>query len=88
MKNFLLTLLLAGLLLPVMPSTTLATTTFITSEYSAQARRRRKRRSRLRFVVHRHSGRVRRAICRDGRITLSRHRRGTCSNHGGVRRWL
>jgi Protein of unknown function (DUF3761) len=43
---------------------------------------------RRRFIIHRKSGRLRHAICRDGLITLSRHRRGTCSNHRGVRRWL
>jgi hypothetical protein len=28
------------------------------------------------------------AICRDGWISYSTHRRGTCSHHGGVSRWL
>jgi endonuclease YncB( thermonuclease family) len=28
------------------------------------------------------------AICNDGTYSYSRHRRGTCSWHGGVRRWL
>lgn len=28
------------------------------------------------------------AQCRDGTYSFSRHRRGTCSHHGGVRRWL
>jgi hypothetical protein len=28
------------------------------------------------------------ARCVDGTISYSRHHRGTCSNHGGVREWL
>jgi hypothetical protein len=28
------------------------------------------------------------AQCRDGSYSSSRHRRGTCSHHGGVARWL
>ena len=28
------------------------------------------------------------AVCRDGTYSFSRHRRGTCSHHGGVARWL
>ncbi|WP_448954852.1 DUF3761 domain-containing protein [Labrys neptuniae] len=28
------------------------------------------------------------AVCRDGTTSHSYHRRGTCSRHGGVRRWL
>jgi hypothetical protein len=28
------------------------------------------------------------AQCRDGSYSFSRHRRGTCSRHGGVARWL
>jgi len=28
------------------------------------------------------------AQCRDGTYSFSQHRRGTCSHHGGVQRWL
>ncbi|MEU2103500.1 DUF3761 domain-containing protein [Nocardia sp. NPDC019255] len=28
------------------------------------------------------------AQCQDGTYSYSKHRRGTCSNHGGVARWL
>lgn len=28
------------------------------------------------------------ALCRDGTYSFSHSRRGTCSHHGGVRRWL
>lgn len=28
------------------------------------------------------------AICRDGTLSYSAHRRGTCSHHGGVAQWL
>lgn len=28
------------------------------------------------------------AICRDGTYSFSRNRRGTCSHHGGVAKWL
>ena len=28
------------------------------------------------------------AICNDGWVSYSQHRRGTCSHHGGVREWL
>ncbi|MFF3570212.1 DUF3761 domain-containing protein [Nocardia jiangxiensis] len=28
------------------------------------------------------------AQCRDGEYSFSQHRRGTCSGHGGVSRWL
>ena len=28
------------------------------------------------------------AVCRDGTYSFSRNRRGTCSHHGGVKRWL
>jgi hypothetical protein len=28
------------------------------------------------------------AECRDGSYSYSAHRRGTCSHHGGVKRWL
>jgi Protein of unknown function (DUF3761) len=28
------------------------------------------------------------ARCRDGTLSYSKHRRGTCSHHKGVRRWL
>ena len=28
------------------------------------------------------------AECRDGTYSFSRNRRGTCSHHGGVKRWL
>ncbi|WP_372442060.1 DUF3761 domain-containing protein [Actinomadura violacea] len=28
------------------------------------------------------------AVCRDGTLSYSAHRRGTCSHHGGVARWL
>lgn len=28
------------------------------------------------------------AVCRDGTYSFSRSRRGTCSHHGGVRKWL
>jgi hypothetical protein len=28
------------------------------------------------------------AICRDGTFSFSQSRRGTCSWHGGVRKWL
>ena len=28
------------------------------------------------------------AICRDGTYSFSQHRRGTCSHHGGVAKWL
>jgi Protein of unknown function (DUF3761) len=28
------------------------------------------------------------ALCRDGTYSFSQHRSGTCSHHGGVRRWL
>lgn len=51
---------------------------------NAQTRSRRQ----ARLIVHRNSGQTRTAVCRDGSISLSRHRRGTCSHHGGVRRWL
>jgi hypothetical protein len=27
------------------------------------------------------------AVCKDGTLSYSQHRRGTCSHHGGVRRW-
>jgi hypothetical protein len=27
------------------------------------------------------------AVCNDGTVSYSAHRRGTCSHHGGVRRW-
>lgn len=60
------------------------------ASYSANHfQRRQKRRSRGgRLIIHRNSGNVRRAVCRDGSISLSKNRRGTCSRHGGVRRWL
>lgn len=28
------------------------------------------------------------ALCRDGTYSFSHHRRGTCSWHGGVKKWL
>jgi hypothetical protein len=28
------------------------------------------------------------AICKDGTYSFSRKRKGTCSHHGGVRKWL
>lgn len=28
------------------------------------------------------------ALCRDGTYSFSRSRRGTCSHHGGVKKWL
>ena len=28
------------------------------------------------------------ALCRDGTYSFSRNRRGTCSHHGGVKKWL
>lgn len=28
------------------------------------------------------------ALCRDGTYSFSRNRRGTCSHHGGVAKWL
>ncbi|MGB1241702.1 MAG: DUF3761 domain-containing protein [Chitinophagales bacterium] len=28
------------------------------------------------------------AICRDGTYSFSRNRRGTCSHHGGVKKWF
>ena len=28
------------------------------------------------------------AQCNDGKYSFSKHRRGTCSHHGGVKRWL
>lgn len=28
------------------------------------------------------------AVCKDGSYSFSRHRRGTCSGHGGVYKWL
>jgi uncharacterized protein YgiM (DUF1202 family) len=28
------------------------------------------------------------AVCNDGTYSFSKHRRGTCSGHGGVARWL
>jgi hypothetical protein len=28
------------------------------------------------------------AMCRDGTYSFSKHRRGTCSHHGGVGAWL
>jgi len=28
------------------------------------------------------------ALCRDGTYSFSKHRSGTCSHHGGVRKWL
>jgi hypothetical protein len=28
------------------------------------------------------------AECRDGTYSFSQHHQGTCSHHGGVRRWL
>lgn len=28
------------------------------------------------------------AVCRDGTFSFSKNRRGTCSGHGGVARWL
>jgi hypothetical protein len=28
------------------------------------------------------------AVCRDGSYSFSQNRRGTCSRHGGVRKWL
>lgn len=28
------------------------------------------------------------ALCRDGSYSFSKHRRGTCSGHGGVASWL
>lgn len=28
------------------------------------------------------------ALCRDGTYSFSQHRRGTCSHHGGVEKWL
>ncbi|AIO65417.1 DUF3761 domain-containing protein [Burkholderia oklahomensis] len=41
--------------------------------------------------AHSKSGRVPEgatARCRDGAYSFSRHRRGTCSGHGGVAAWL
>ncbi|KVD70174.1 hypothetical protein WS62_12885 [Burkholderia sp. ABCPW 14] len=41
--------------------------------------------------AHSKSGRVPKgatARCRDGAYSFSRHRRGTCSGHGGVAAWL
>lgn len=52
------------------------------SSANAQTRRRQ-----ARLIIHRKSGNVRRAVCRDGSISLSRNRRGTCSHHGGVAQW-
>lgn len=46
------------------------------------------RRRHAHLIIHRKSGNVRRAVCRDGSISFSRNRRGTCSHLGGVRRWL
>ncbi|MGI5236598.1 DUF3761 domain-containing protein [Dactylosporangium sp. CA-139066] len=28
------------------------------------------------------------AECNDGTFSFSQHRQGTCSHHGGVKRWL
>ncbi|WP_289144502.1 DUF3761 domain-containing protein, partial [uncultured Bacteroides sp.] len=28
------------------------------------------------------------ALCRDGTYSFSKSRRGTCSHHGGVAKWL
>jgi len=28
------------------------------------------------------------AICHDGMLSTSKNRRGTCSGHGGVKRWI
>jgi hypothetical protein len=28
------------------------------------------------------------AVCNDGTFSYSQHRRGTCSHHGGVARWI
>ncbi len=56
------------------------------SSVNAQTRRNSRRPARL--IIHRNSGKTRTAVCRDGSISLSRNRRGTCSRHGGVRRWL
>jgi hypothetical protein len=27
------------------------------------------------------------AVCRDGSVSFSEHRRGTCAHHGGVEHW-
>ena len=37
------------------------------------------------FSNHRLAGST--AVCRDGSQSFSRHHRGTCSHHGGVRRF-
>lgn len=41
-----------------------------------------------RLITDRKFGKVRRVVCRDGSIILSKNRRNPCSLHGGVRRWL
>lgn len=78
---FLSVVLLFGLLaISSSPTTTFAA--------SLQRKQTQKRKKGQRYVIHRKSGSVQKAICRDGSITYSRNRRGTCSRHGGVRRWL
>jgi hypothetical protein len=28
------------------------------------------------------------AVCKDGTYSYSQHKRGTCSHHGGVKKWV
>ncbi|MCW2283656.1 hypothetical protein M2323_001428 [Rhodoblastus acidophilus] len=72
----------------------LAAIFFVSLASNAEAYRcnRRHYRNYYGVIVHspscgRHGGH-KMAICRDGSRSYSHHRRGTCSRHHGVKRWL
>lgn len=41
----------------------------------------------LGMAVYMSTGKTVRAECKDGTISHSKHRPGTCSKHGGVAKW-
>lgn len=69
-------------------------------EHSSRHHYRRHQSPRVRYLRKTHQKRVRRPVrtsaapigasaqCNDGTFSFSQNRRGTCSHHGGVRRWF
>lgn len=85
MRKAIASLIIAGLLSVIAVPTTSAAT-LLTSSPAASSKKHRVRKPRRAPGASSHEGAT--AECRDGSYSYSANHRGTCSHHGGVKRWF
>lgn len=86
-KNRIAAAMIIGAVLCLAPAST-ANTIPLSSKATVAAVNSNKHRSRKPRAQKRSEASGATAECRDGSLSYSAHRRGTCSHHGGVKRWF